>query len=319
MNCIICNNSTKTLYANLRDGAHPNLSDVYTLKKCNSCKVIFIDPPPVLEELIRHEYHPVETVDNYSKIKSGARKRMEKSGIKDFLGMLVAREFFGYDARGSLLLRILLWPLRFRFNDIPYCVRNGKLLDVGCGNAVKMPFFKKLGWEVEGIELNQRSAKIAKELGFKVYVGPAEAVDLPKDYFDVVFMNHILEHLRNPKALLRFKRTLRPGGELIITVPNSDSLAHRIFGRYWFAFQLPGHIFTYNKQSLETLLRDCGFQVKEIAWKNTLNGLASTLLYRTGKHFFFEKIAHFLSVFLDPLLNTFGLGGYITVRARKSN
>ena len=74
---------------------------------------------------------------------------------------------------------------------------------------------------------------------------------------------HVLEHLHDPKgALLEARRILRPGGRLVVAVPNFSSLQARWAGAAWFHLDLPRHLWHFPLAALRRLLADCGFEIR---------------------------------------------------------
>jgi SAM-dependent methyltransferase len=74
---------------------------------------------------------------------------------------------------------------------------------------------------------------------------------------------HVLEHLHDPKGTLHeANRILRPGGRLVVAVPNLSSLQARWAGAGWFHLDLPRHLWHFPLASLRMLLSDCGFEIQ---------------------------------------------------------
>jgi SAM-dependent methyltransferase len=85
---------------------------------------------------------------------------------------------------------------------------------------------------VHGIELSQYASEYARtRLGLSVHTGTVEDADFPTEYFDVITLWDVLEHLPDPmKALRILWRWLKPEGLLLLNTPNLDSLDARVFG-----------------------------------------------------------------------------------------
>jgi len=310
MKCPICNNPTKVLYSELFDRLHPNIPGKYTLKQCINCRLIFIDPQPSKTELLAH--YP----DAY-----GIYQRSIKECSKKFLIIkAMAKEYFGY-GKSKRCLKFLLLPFYFKLSHLPYYVENGKLLDIGCGVGDRMLIFKELGWNVEGLEIDQKVAKVASDnTKCKIYVSTLEEANLPKDNFDVVYLNHVFEHLKDPhQALRKINNILKHNGQLIIAVPNENSLAFKLFKQHWSSLDVPRHMFIYNKVNLSTLLHQYGFNIKKIIYAYSLTSITSSIAYKFGKHAdafsYFDKLIWILSFFLDPIFNIFGICDCMTVHA----
>jgi SAM-dependent methyltransferase len=142
--------------------------------------------------------------------------------------------------------------------------RKGRVLDVGCGRGFLLDAFRRRGWDVQGAELDDRSARHAREvLGLDVHVGPAEAWPWPDGHFDAVVLWHVLEHLGDPReALARAGRLLRPGGVLAIGVPNFGSPEARLARGGWFHLDVPRHVVHFSRAWLSGALDGAGFDVR---------------------------------------------------------
>jgi len=85
----------------------------------------------------------------------------------------------------------------------------------------------------------------------------------PHEYFDQVVVWHVLEHLADPRGTLaEIRRVLKPGGKLVVAVPNYSSLQSRCFGAGWFHLDAPRHLFHFPVKGLRHLLESTGFQVE---------------------------------------------------------
>lgn len=100
--------------------------------------------------------------------------------------------------------------------------QTGRILDVGCSAAFFMHLAQQRGWRASGVEIAPWAAKFSREeLGVDVFNGTLENAGLPDACFDVVFSSHVLEHIRDPKFLLReMGRVLRPGGLHVSVLPS---------------------------------------------------------------------------------------------------
>ena len=117
----------------------------------------------------------------------------------------------------------------------------GAVLDVGCGRGVFLDILAKHGYHCLGTERSETSGCDAKEL-VKIMIGNIEDINLPDESFDMVTFWQVLEHLHNPKnAIAEASRILRPGGKILIQVPNPESLQART-GPYWFHLDPPRHL-----------------------------------------------------------------------------
>jgi len=137
----------------------------------------------------------------------------------------------------------------------------GRLLDFGCGSGSFLEQMHHNGWQVTGVDLSAPTVyRIRAELNLQVHVGTLPHPDLKPESFDVITMWHSLEHVHQPREVLReAHRLLVPGGKLLVAVPNIDSLAFRWFGRNWFGLDLPRHLTHFTPWTLPLMLERTGF------------------------------------------------------------
>jgi SAM-dependent methyltransferase len=145
--------------------------------------------------------------------------------------------------------------------------RPGRALDVGCGVGELMVALRQGGWTVQGVEPDATLARQAREQrGLDVFVGDLAAAAFPGEHFDLVVLWHVLEHLPEPLAtLLEARRLLRPGGVVVVGVPNAASLQARALGRYWAGYDVPWHLSHFSPETLERLMGQAGLSVVRLA------------------------------------------------------
>jgi len=131
----------------------------------------------------------------------------------------------------------------------------GRLLDVGCGNGQRMAAFRDLGWEVFGQEVDDRAAQAAAQQGLEVFVGQIEEMPISQP-FDLILLNHVIEHVHDPAELLRECRSrLRRGGRVLILTPNAHALGRQLYRERWRGLEAPRHLQVFTGSSLESLIR----------------------------------------------------------------
>jgi len=104
---------------------------------------------------------------------------------------------------------------------------NGKILDVGCGNGVISRHLGKLGYNVLGIDVSEKTIETARSLttlpNVSFQTKSAEELVASGERYDAVICSEVLEHLNDPGALLDvLYQTLAENGKLIVTVPNGN-------------------------------------------------------------------------------------------------
>lgn len=185
-------------------------------------------------------------------------------------------------------------------------VRPGTLLDVGCGNGAYMAEMAQRGFTVTGVEISPLASKVVTKRGFPVVSGDFLTATLPREAFDVVTMNHYLEHCLDPRAnLKKAHELLKEGGHLIVGVPNFSSWPSRHFGSHWSDLELPRHTFHFGQAGLVRLLEACEFRIQNIRHVATADAgsIATSLLVKSGKRTdtFVQRLYPFLHVVFYPL------------------
>jgi SAM-dependent methyltransferase len=205
----------------------------FTARRCVACASQFLGPRPTEKELppfYPSDYHAYN--ENHGKLQQLLVKHRARSRAK-FYGSLIAN-------------------------------RPGKLFDVGAGDCRHFDELRRyLDIECAGIEIQHDVVAKGRSLGYDIIEGTLERADLTGyiGEFDVVSMNHILEHVVEPRMMLdRSYDLLRTGGHVIGQLPTVDSWEARIFGRTWGGYHYPRHLQIPSKAGLGQLLRDVGFR-----------------------------------------------------------
>lgn len=99
-----------------------------------------------------------------------------------------------------------------------------------------------------------------RKLGGRLHSGPLEQAGYPSSHFDAVILWHVFEHLTDPQAYLKIiTDILKPGGKLIIAVPNIDSLQAQWLKGHWLHLDPPRHLFLQGPLDLDRCLSGYGF------------------------------------------------------------
>lgn len=226
--CIICKSSKKyqSLFKDLE-----RKNSLYNLLICPQCRLGKTDPFPE-ERKMKELYSSIMYRDHESR-------------------------FIPLGEKGIWLFR------RFRRKRIERIVRKGRILDIGCGRGLFLSIMKESGWETFGLELNEETAWYARNaLGLNIKTDSLVDAHFDDRFFDVITLWHVLEHLPDPVLTIEeCRRILKPGGLLVIAIPNFDSLQARISGRYWFHLDIPYHLYHFNNKNLDLFLRKFSFKI----------------------------------------------------------
>ncbi len=130
----------------------------------------------------------------------------------------------------------------------------GKLLDVGCGTGDFLFAAKNNGWDITGIEPNEKARTIANVKNNNSVLDNTELNKLKENSFDVITLWHVLEHLPNLENDIQiFKKLLKPNGTLIIAVPNYKSFDANYYKEFWAAYDVPRHLWHFSQNSIKSL------------------------------------------------------------------
>lgn len=295
--CVFCGeNCFKSLF--VVDGGD------FELLKCEKCGLVSTSPQPNLEELKKYY-----SGDYYSFKELSGPSPSGIASFEHFVRRIFFKYYYGRDIKISFKEKLLLFLFQDRFGPFKKNLSGGKILDVGSGDGFFLSSAKELGWEVAGVEIDAASAKFATSFGLNVFAGILEEAKYGSDSFDVVRLSHSLEHTFDPaETILEAYRILKPGGSIIISVPNFSGLALRLFRN---KLDVPKHLFHFTPKTLRHFLLRCGF--KDIETNCYSVGIIQAGLPR----FFRKKIFTPFFLAVDRLLNIIHLGDSFIILGSK--
>ena len=162
----------------------------------------------------------------------------------------------------------------------------GTLLDLGAGVGAFASYMRQQGWQVTGLEPDGETRKRAKEQNGIVLQDTEDLFKLPPAQFDVITMWHVLEHVHQLEAyLVQLKALLKPGGVLLIAVPNYTSHDAGFYQEYWAAYDVPRHLYHFSPASMRSLLQRQGLSLRDIKpmWFDSFYVSLLSEKYKTGK------------------------------------
>lgn len=136
------------------------------------------------------------------------------------------------------------------------------LLEAGSAAGYFLLEAQRRGMAVAGVELSESASQYARtHLGLSVATGPFEEASFP-DAFDAVCAWHVLEHVDDPRAFLDAAWVaLRPGGYLLLEVPNAEAAAVQRLGKLWPSWDFQYHRWHFTTSTLTHLLAQSDFAV----------------------------------------------------------
>jgi 2-polyprenyl-3-methyl-5-hydroxy-6-metoxy-1,4-benzoquinol methylase len=260
--CLLCGTHAAPLYQGVPD-LLVGSPGAWNVLRCTAadCGALTLSPQPSGKELA-DAYKDYFTHDEGAPVRQrlGLRRRARRAFQQRALGYPFGSS--GVDARLGQLYG--LSPIRreaaLREFFYVHYVPGGRLLEVGCGNGRQLERLAQAGWQVEGVDFDERAVQTARRLGLDVKLGDLESAHYPDEHFDAVILSHVIEHVPKPVALLaECRRVLRPGGQLVLATPNSESWGHRNFGKAWLGLDPPRHLLVFTPRALACAAQRAGF------------------------------------------------------------
>ena len=193
-------------------------------------------------------------------------------------------------------------------------LKTGRMLDVGAGTGYFADAMQRRGWQVSVVEKNDSAREFAGR-NFQLPVYDSIENFSRKNSsgaingLDTITLWHVLEHLEHlNESMEQFYKLLKPGGTLIIAVPNCDSYDARKYGKFWAAYDVPRHIWHFRAEQMKILARKHGFSISGIK-KMPFDAFYISMMS--------EKYAGKSLPFLRGILS--GLGGYFSSLSDESS
>lgn len=309
-NCIVCQDvKSKEIF--LSKEYILNTEEKFQIRECFSCRLLFVYPQPSIKTLMRY----------YASDKYFAYRESGKGGFYKAIREYIILNY----CKTNIVAKLLSFFVHNSFS-MPSHIKNGKVLDIGCGVGDILLLLKKIGFKVFGLEIDKKAVAIAREKGLDVKFGTFEAAgEYDDNYFDSIRLYHVIEHLNDPAECLRIaRRKLKIGGELIMTTPNSRCLSRFVFGRYWSSLDSPRHLFIFNPTSISFLAGQEGFDVESIEYNTSVGFLNSLhlVIFEVLKRrirFLDTFIGNVLFYPLEMVLMVFHMSDSFTIRAVKTS
>lgn len=313
--CVVCGSEGEVVYEGLTDRLF-GVPGAWTLKCCKTvtCRTHWLDPAPVADDLalLYENYYTHE--DAAPSNPGGPLRRMLRRVSDQYLSGK-----FGYPLSGTsfiirLLARLLILSPARRAN-LDFSVfylpaqQAGKLLEIGCGSGSMLHLMKQKGWQVRGLDFDPRAVENARSKGLDVAQGELSAQRYPGGSFDAVVMSHVIEHVPDPRALLKeCARVTRQGGMVVVITPNVIGNLSKKFKRNFLHLDPPRHLQLFTPKSLAELVRESGFTSVEMA--TTIRDIAG--LYRASANIL-RQGGHDMDARTSPSISNRLYGYYISI------
>ena len=265
--CPVCGNSGRSMvHRGLTDEVFFCAPGSWDMYQCDACRSGYLDPRPSRES-IHLAYGSYFTHADAGKTTEHSASRglrnLRRSWANGYRNWRYGTHALPASRLGigaALLIPRLRRAADSRMRFIPRYSAGRRLLDVGAGNGSYLLHARSAGWEVLGVEPDASAVAAARRAGLDVRKGDIDSLTEEAQSLDIITLNHVIEHVHDPRAVLQKALTLlRPGGLLYIETPCMTSYGHGRFGRHWRGLEPPRHLVLFTWRSLERLLQEIGF------------------------------------------------------------
>jgi 2-polyprenyl-3-methyl-5-hydroxy-6-metoxy-1,4-benzoquinol methylase len=231
--CLCCGAEKFQQYLKAKD----NYSEEYfTIVQCVSCGFIFTNPRPDAAEI--GKYYSYDTYISHTSHKKGLVESIYR----------IARNYM----KGKKLALI---------QEIAGKQSGFSLLDFGCGTGDFLGYVKQQQISAEGVEPDAQAREVAKKVNQVDTYSVEDSKSIAAGKFDVITLWHVMEHIHELHAQLDyFNQWLKPGGKLIIAVPNIESADAKQYGAYWDALDVPRHIYHFAPKHVKQIVEQHQFE-----------------------------------------------------------
>jgi 2-polyprenyl-3-methyl-5-hydroxy-6-metoxy-1,4-benzoquinol methylase len=247
-----------------------------------------MNPQPNMEELARYyppDYPPY--MADYRSMSDGPviqAARKIKSGLKGLLGKKPSSR-------------------REPAEAVATDMSEKTVLDFGCGSGRMLRSLRRQHprWKLVGFDISANPITETIEGDIVLHKGSIERLKaaFPAGSFDRIYMDNVLEHLDAPKETLAILAGLmKREGDMIIEVPNVDSIKRKVFGTNFSSLDIPRHLHHFNQQTLDRMCRRVGLAVQQVEFRGNSKGTVRSLYYALGIR------SRTMNPFLISLFNT---------------
>lgn len=231
--CPVCEGASFLPFLSCKD--YTVSQENFEIVRCSSCSFLFTNPIPDLQDL-----------GKYYKAEAYVSHTSSNKGLINFLYNRVRKR-----------------TLKQKVSLVSRLVKGRTLLDVGCGTGHFLKAAKDAGFTVAGIEPDADARALADKLNGIKPMPREEFMGLSSTY-DIITLWHVLEHLPELNSdIAKLSTLLRPGGALLIAVPNPTSYDAEHYKANWAGYDVPRHLYHFSPAVIKQLFAKHGFRLDE--------------------------------------------------------
>lgn len=229
--CPVCDNNHFTNQMICEDHAISN--EKFALQSCTKCNFLITTPRPDKNNI--GKYYDTENYLSH------------------------------HDKKIDLFTLVYTWVrninLRYKYKIIKEHKKEGMILDFGCGTGSFLEFMKTKNWKCLGVEVNDDARKECLKKELEVYAN----LNNIHEKFDLITAWHVLEHVRDlNETIEKLLEKLKKKGLLIVALPNHRSLDAQTYKEFWAGYDVPRHLYHFDKETFSMLMKKHDLKVKEI-------------------------------------------------------
>jgi len=269
--CLVCGNAKYNAVFDAKD--YTVSQEIFQIVSCNSCGFTFTNPRPENDKL--GPYYHSDAYVSHSDTSKGLINKLYKEVRKI--------------------------TLRSKYNLLKPYISKGLLLDIGAGTGAFLNYSISNGLNCVGVEPDESARAQAFKL-YKQELKPESYLsELHDGSCDAISMWHVLEHVPQlHERILELRRLLSPTGIIAIAVPNHKSYDAQYYKQYWGAYDVPRHLYHFDKETITRLFDDHDLKlvgIKGMPFDSFYVSLLSEK-YKTGQMNWFKALYIGLRSFL---------------------
>jgi SAM-dependent methyltransferase len=235
--CPLCSSEKIALHFSCND--HFISRKDFVIFKCSNCGFLFTQDYPEESEI--SAFYESEEYISHSDTSKGFSNKLYRIARTFMLG------------RKKVLIEKMSGVIK------------GKILDIGSGTGYFASMMKEAGWQVKGIEINEKARNFSAS-NFNLEVDPPDRITTyESNSFDCITLWHVLEHFHDPfKYISEIYRLLKPGGVCVVALPNSSSYDAKSYKRFWAAWDVPRHLWHFQPATFRIFSEKSGFILENL-------------------------------------------------------
>ena len=238
--CPWCGSENAQLHLELKDLFLTQ--EPFKILECKECGLLYTTPRPNKDEIGR--YYKSEEYYSHQENKEGFIPK-----VYEKVKSVNLKNKYGIATEGK---------------------EKGKALDIGCGVGDFLHTMEQHGWDCTGVEPSEDAKAIAKKKIKGQLLSSEEQENLHDSSFDVITMWHVLEHVDDIRwQIQQLYRLCKPGGRIIIALPNYKSYDGQYYKAEWAAYDVPRHLNHFNKETQIKILEESGLRhvkTEKLVW-----------------------------------------------------